>query len=134
LWQAYSEPALWSYYAKDGRDGEGGEVQYLEYPVMRMRGVWSANPTDSHGNSLPYNDGTVEEDHVKYIDVVQYGKDDADTSYSYFKCTTAGTTNRPWNGTENRVNSGWSLFTASGDAAFDALIAHSAYIESLSVE
>lgn len=118
VWQAYSEPALWSYYAKDGRDGEGGEVQYLEYPVLRLRGTWQSgvpNPA--------YNDGTVEEDHVMYIDVVEYNG-------IFWKCIKHHSdSHTPADGSEF-----WSPFSVYGDAAFDAIIANYLYAHSIAAD
>jgi hypothetical protein len=132
VWQAYSIPTLWSYYAKDG---ESGTVQYLEYPVLRYMGVWDANAqvktgTDSNGNTVQfmYNDGTINEGGMYYQDIVEYDGSQIQTAH-FYKCKQHhGVAHSPVD------TNFWVPFIANGDAAFDAIIANSAYIQSLSVE
>ena len=113
IWGLYSFPVVWSYIAKDGDNA----LQSLDYPLIRIR-QWVASPNPV------WNNGTIHEANhggIAYTDVVLYQD-------SYYKCLTAGTTVRPDQDTQG---TNWSLFTLSGDAAFDTMLAKSAYIESL---
>ena len=117
-WHAYSTPALWSYYAKDGQDGQGGGTQYLEYPVLRLRGEWQSGVP-----SPAYNDGTVYEDHVMYIDVVEYDG-------IFWKCILHHSDSHE----PGDRSAYWSPFSVYGDAAFDAVIARYLRVNSIAAD
>lgn len=104
---------------KDGKDGDA--AQTLNGAVMRLT-VWQANPTH------PYNNGTVAEDGVYYLDVVQYGNE-------LFKCVD------PHNPTSNDshplsegFSSKWSKIETMSDAAFHTMLVNDAYIKNLTAE
>jgi hypothetical protein len=91
-----------------------------------MRGTWEEDP------SPLYNDGSVAEDGVKYIDVVEFGN-------NYFRCTAAGTPNQPvdldtFTGDGSQVNQGWSVFQYAPDTIYQYLIAKNAFIQSLTAK
>ena len=105
--------------AKDGKDAE--QLQTLNGAVMRLT-VWQANPTH------PYNNGTVAEGGIYYLDVVQYGNE-------LFKCVD------PHNPTSNDshplsegFSSKWSKVETMSDAAFHTMLVNDAYIKNLTAE
>ena len=101
-----------------GAQGVQG-VQGLQGEVLRVRG-WVANPT------VAYNDGTVSENGVRFIDIVELNG-------SYYKCLSAGTSETP--GAPNNVaDPDWALFTAYGNGWFDSLIANNAYIKNITTK
>ena len=106
----------------DGAEGQQGPMQSLNFEVLRLR-YWTSNPDPA------YNNGSVVESGVRYQDIVSY--DDAYGPWGYYRCTQPGTTARPVINAEGEVGAGWSPFTSMGDAAFDVLLANSAYINSL---
>lgn len=113
---------------QDGQDGKDGQniitpTQGLDFEVIRMRGLWTDNPSPA------YNNGTVVESGVKYKDVVRYVVNSND--YGYFYCKTAGTSLLPMQGTPIAVTADWEPISYCGSAAFDLLLADSAYINSL---
>lgn len=88
------------------------EYQGLEFPVIRLAGEYNPNAT--------YNNGTVDENGVLYIDIVSYNG-------GLYKALTAGA-----NLAAPGVVSGqWEPFSIYGQAAFDTLLANSAYITAL---
>lgn len=125
VWQAYSTPTLWSYYAKDGEDGQDGTIQFLEYPVLRFMGVWDRD--SEMANPHTYNDGTVSEGNICYQDVVEWT--DSQNNTQFYKCVQAHSVAHSPADTDF-----WKPFMVGGDVAFDAMLAKSAYIQSLSVE
>ena len=96
-----------------GEKGDSANVQALNLSVMRVR-TWSANATPA------WNNGSVAENGIYYTDIAVYGN-------SYYRCLRAGTTAEP----SYQGGSDWELFAPSGQAAFEYMIANSAYIQSL---
>ena len=89
-------------------------------------------PFEEENPTPPYNDGSVAEDGVKYIDVVEFGN-------NYFRCTAAGTQNQPvdldtFTGDGSQVNQGWSVFQYAPDTIYQYLIAKNAFIQSLTAK
>lgn len=88
------------------------EYQGLEFPVIRLAGEYNPNAT--------YNNGTVDENGILYIDIVSYNG-------GLYKALAAGA-----NLAAPGVVSGqWEPFSIYGQAAFDTLLANSAYITTL---
>lgn len=102
-----------------GDPGNPGEVQALNLEVIRMRN-WV------NGATPAYNNGTVIEDGVKYLDIVEHGG-------NYYKCIIAGTSDIP-GAPENVANPGWTILTGMGNAWFDTMIANNAYIKSITTK
>lgn len=101
-----------------GAQGVQG-VQGLQGEVLRVRG-WIANPT------VAYNDGTVSENGVRFIDIVELNG-------SYYKCLSAGTIETPGEPV-NVADPDWTLFNAYGNGWFDSLIANNAYIKNITTK
>lgn len=94
-----------------GEKGDAGSstVQALDGPVMRVR-TWS-NGTQYYAENDP-------QDGISYIDVVYYND-------NYYKCISSTNSVNPTNTTY------WTPYSFLGDAAFETLLARSAYIQNL---
>jgi hypothetical protein len=110
---------------QDGAEGQQGPSQSLDFEVIRLS-HWRSNPDPA------YNNGSVVQNGVRYIDIVSYN--DAYGAWGYYRCTQPGTTDRPVINADGECGEGWSPFTNMGDAAFDVLLANSAYINSLTAK
>ena len=102
-----------------GDPGDPGEVQALNLEVIRMR-------TYESGATPAYNNGTIVENGVKYLDIVEHNG-------NYYKCLRAGTTDIP-GAAGNEANPGWTILTGMGNAWFDTMIANNAYIKSITTK
>ena len=108
-----------------GSNGEDGtttvEYQSLEYPVIRLAGEYNF--------STQYNDGTYNENGVYYIDVIS-------CEGALYKAINpggnrGGLTQRPYPERDQGWDEYWEPFSIYGQAAFDTLLANSAYITTL---
>lgn len=108
-----------------GSNGEDGtttvEYQSLEYPVIRLAGEYNFN--------TQYNDGTYNENGVYYIDVIS-------CEGALYKAINpggnrGGLTQRPYPERDQGWDEYWEPFSIYGQAAFDTLLANSAYITTL---
>lgn len=104
---------------QNGEDGNDAELQALNLEVLRVR-VWNENHIPA------YNDGTVIEDGVKYLDIVEHNG-------NYYKCLTANTNEVPGQ-PKNEADPDWTMLTGMGNAWFDTMIANNAYIKSITAK
>lgn len=121
-WEAYSEPSLWTYMAKDGESSS----QTLKGSPLRNRGVWQAG--------VQYFDGTTQSDGgLFYQDFVSYTHsvvtDGASKNVTDFyvckrQCTSIVPTNTDY----------WDKLSDTGPIYTDVLVAMKAYIKELTAE
>lgn len=121
-WEAYSEPSLWTYMAKDGESSS----QTLKGSPLRNRGVWQAG--------VQYFDGTTQSDGgLFYQDFVSYTHsvvtDGASKNVTDFyvckrQCTSIVPTNTDY----------WDKLSDMGPIYTDVLVAMKAYIKELTAE
>lgn len=121
-WEAYNEPSLWTYMAKDGESSS----QTLKGSPLRNRGVWQAG--------VQYFDGTTQSDGgLFYQDFVSYTHsvvtDGASKNVTDFyvckrQCTSIVPTNTDY----------WDKLSDMGPIYTDVLVAMKAYIKELTAE
>lgn len=121
-WEAYSEPSLWTYMAKDGESSS----QTLKGSPLRNRGVWQAG--------VQYFDGTTQSDGgLFYQDFVSYthsvvtdgtSKNVTDFYVCKRQCTSIVPTNTDY----------WDKLSDMGPIYTDVLVAMKAYIKELTAE
>lgn len=121
-WEAYSEPSLWTYMAKDGESFS----QTLKGSPLRNRGAWQAG--------VQYFDGTTQSDGgLFYQDFVSYTHsvvtDGASKNVTDFyvckrQCTSIVPTNTNY----------WDKLSDMGPIYTDVLVAMKAYIKELTAE
>lgn len=121
-WEAYSEPSLWTYMAKDGESSS----QTLKGSPLRNRGVWQAG--------VQYFDGTTQSDGgLFYQDFVSYTHsvvtDGASKNVTDFyvckrQCTSIVPTNTDY----------WDKLSDMGPIYTDVLVAMKAYIKELTAK
>lgn len=121
-WEAYSEPSLWTYMAKDGESFS----QTLKGSPLRNRGAWQAG--------VQYFDGTTQSDGgLFYQDFVSYTHsvvtDGASKNVTDFyvckrQCTSIVPTNTDY----------WDKLSDMGPIYTDVLVAMKAYIKELTAE
>lgn len=121
-WEAYSEPSLWTYMAKDGESSS----QTLKGSPLRNRGVWQTG--------VQYFDGTTQSDGgLFYQDFVSYthsvvadgtSKNVTDFYVCKRQCTSIVPTNTDY----------WDKLSDMGPIYTDVLVAMKAYIKELTAE
>lgn len=121
-WEAYSEPSLWTYMAKDGESSS----QTLKGSPLRNRGVWQTG--------VQYFDGTAQSDGgLFYQDFVSYthsvvadgtSKNVTDFYVCKRQCTSIVPTNTDY----------WDKLSDMGPIYTDVLVAMKAYIKELTAE
>lgn len=121
-WEAYSQPSLWTYMAKDGESSS----QTLKGSPLRNRGVWQTG--------VQYFDGTTQSDGgLFYQDFVSYthsvvsdgtSKNVTDFYVCKRQCTSIVPTNTDY----------WDKLSDMGPIYTDVLVAMKAYIKELTAE
>lgn len=121
-WEAYSEPSLWTYMAKDGESSS----QTLKGSPLRNRGVWQTG--------VQYFDGTTQSDGgLFYQDFVSYthsvvsdgtSKNVTDFYVCKRQCTSIVPTNTDY----------WDKLSDMGPIYTEVLVAMKAYIKELTAE
>lgn len=121
-WEAYSEPSLWTYMAKDGESSS----QTLKGSPLRNRGVWQSG--------VQYFDGTTQSDGgLFYQDFVSYthsvvtdgtSKNVTDFYVCKRQCANIVPTNTDY----------WDKLSDMGPIYTDVLVAMKAYIKELTAE
>lgn len=121
-WEAYSEPSLWTYMAKDGQSSS----QTLKGSPLRNRGAWQTG--------VQYFDGTTQSDGgLFYQDFVSYTHsvvaDGASKNVTDFyvckkQCSSVVPTNTSY----------WDKLSDMGPIYTDVLVAMKAYIKELTAE
>lgn len=121
-WEAYSEPSLWTYMAKDGQSSS----QTLKGSPLRNRGAWQTG--------VQYFDGTTQSDGgLFYQDFVSYthsvvadgtSKNVTDFYVCKKQCTSIVPTNTEY----------WDKLSDMGPIYTDVLVAMKAYIKELTAE
>jgi len=103
----------------EGKDGVANtQLQSLTYAVTRIRN-WKAT---LNANEPAWNDGTVEESGVHYIDVVIKDR-------NYYVCKYAGTTQVP--GEDTTSNTHWAILNRGDDSAYNLIVSN--YLASKSI-